>query len=142
MGIARTSATGGAMDPELLAWSSSFEDDRMLLREDLLGSAAHATMLGRAEIIEVGDARVLRAELLRVFRASGPDGLAYPLEPEEDVHMAVESHLGRTLGSLAMRLHAARSRNDQVALDLRLHVRDRSAAILRATARLVRALAA
>jgi argininosuccinate lyase len=141
MSIARTKVTEGPMDPELFAWSSSFEDDRMLVREDLVGSAAHATMLGRTEIIEAADARALRAELVRMLRASGPDGLAVPLAPEEDVHMAVEAHLGRSLGSLATRLHAARSRNDQVALDLRLHVRDRAAEVARAVARLARALA-
>jgi argininosuccinate lyase len=142
MSIARTKVAEGAMDPELFAWSSSFEDDRALVREDLLGSAAHATMLGRTEIIEPADARALRAALLRMLRESGPDGQALALAPEEDVHMAVEAHLGRSLGSLATRLHAARSRNDQVALDLRLHARDRAAEMTRAVARLARALAA
>src|ERR1700722_6811597 len=60
-GIARTSATGdGGMLEELVAWSSSLEDDHALVREDLLGSAAHVTMLGRAGIIPVADARRLR----------------------------------------------------------------------------------
>jgi argininosuccinate lyase len=60
---------------------------------------------------------------------------------EEDVHMAVESELGKRLGAVAARLHTARSRNDQIALDLRLHVRDRGAELLRALATLLASLA-
>jgi argininosuccinate lyase len=63
-----------------------------------------------------------------------PDG-------EEDIHMAVESELGRRLGAVAGRLHTARSRNDQVALDLRLHVRNESAAMLRGVCDLILYLA-
>ena len=67
-GIARTSATGqGGMLPELLAWSSSLRDDRALVREDLVGSAAHVTMLARTGIVSVADARVLRDALRALY---------------------------------------------------------------------------
>src|SRR5581483_94326 len=118
--IARTAATGeSGLLPELLAWSSSFLDDLFFARKDILGSAAHATMLGKTGIIPQADARALRDALLAI------DVRALP-KNEEDIHMAVESHLG----SPGARLHTGRSRNDQVALDLRLHVRDRARQLL------------
>jgi argininosuccinate lyase len=140
-GIARTSATGDAgMLEELLAWSSSFDADRALVREDLVGSAAHVTMLARSSIIPVADARALRDALRTLYDEAVAGILTLP-DDEEDVHMAVEAELSKRLGAVAARLHTARSRNDQVALDLRLHVRDRGAALLRSLAGLAAALA-
>jgi argininosuccinate lyase len=140
-GIARTSATGNvAMLEELLAWSSSFEHDRNLVREDLVGSAAHVTMLARTGIVPIGDARVLRDELRALYDAAARGELDLPAD-EEDVHMAVEAELSKRLGAVAARLHTARSRNDQVALDLRLHVRDRGSALVSVASHLVGALA-
>jgi argininosuccinate lyase len=140
-GIARTSATGGAaLLGELLAWSSSFDHDRALVREDLVGSAAHVTMLSRTGVIPVADALALRTALRTLFDEATAGMLLLPHD-EEDVHMAVESELGKRLGAVAARLHTARSRNDQIALDLRLHVRDRGAALLRALATLLASLA-
>jgi len=140
-GIARTSATGGGgMLGELLAWSSSFEHDRQLVREDLVGSAAHVTMLAHTGILAAADARALRGGLRALYDEARAGSLELPAD-EEDVHMAVEAELGRRLGEVAQRLHTARSRNDQVALDLRLHVRDRGAALLGELAALVGSLA-
>ena len=116
------------MLPELVRLTSSLDSDLEFLREDLLGSAAHATMLGKAGIISVQNARVLRDALLameREARAKRPD-----LPLEEDVHMAVEAALVTRVGGPAAQLHTARSRNDQVALDLRLHARDRARDVL------------
>jgi argininosuccinate lyase len=141
-GIARTSATGGeGMLGELLDWSSSFSHDRSLAREDLVGSAAHVTMLARTGIIPPGDARTLR-DALRVLYDEATAGMLELPHDEEDVHMAVEAELGKRVGAVAARLHTARSRNDQVALDLRLHVRDRGAELLDDVGRLVAELAA
>ena len=125
--IARTDATGkSGMLPELVHWSSSFELDRSIAAEDLIGSAAHVTMLGKTGLIPVEDARALRASLLRMYST-----LEQGREPawpagEEDIHMAVEAMLTSELGVTAERLHTARSRNDQIALDLHLYVRERS----------------
>ncbi len=67
-GIARTDATGRVeMIPELLAWSSSLGDDRAFVREDILGSAAHVTMLAKVGLIEAGDAQKLRGALLAMY---------------------------------------------------------------------------
>jgi argininosuccinate lyase len=139
--IARTDATGaGGMLPELVAWSSSFEHDRALAREDLVGSAAHVTMLARTGIVSVADARLLRDALRALHEEARAGTLSLP-PGEEDVHMAVENELGKRVGAVAARLHTARSRNDQVALDLRLHVRDQGASLLREVAALVGDLA-
>ncbi len=138
--IARTGATGAdGMLPELVRWSSSFADDLAFAREDLLGSAAHATMLGKVGVLSLDDARTLRKELL-AMSATAARGEDLALPHEEDVHMAVEAALGQRLGPVAQRLHAARSRNDQVALDLRLFARDRAARLLEDVLTLARQL--
>lgn len=138
--IARTNATGTVgMLPELLAWSSSFREDLAMAREDLLGSAAHVTMLARCGLASSADAAALRNELLSLFDGANAGTLVLP-DDEEDVHMAVEAELGRRLGPVSGRLHTARSRNDQVALDLRLHVRDRASALLSEVSALALAL--
>jgi len=139
--IARTSATGGeGMLGELLDWSSSFAADGFLVREDLVGSAAHVTMLARAGIVPVDDARTLR-ETLRVLYDEAVAGILELPDDEEDVHMAVEAELAKRVGAASGRLHTARSRNDQIALDLRLHVREQGAALLRQLSGLVTMLA-
>jgi argininosuccinate lyase len=118
-------ASGGAqLLPEVLAFSSSLPLDRQLLREDVIGSMAHLIMLSRTGIVPRDAAGRIRAALLRVLEEK-PE-----LPDEEDVHMAVETLLARELGETAGMLHTARSRNDQVALDLRLHVREQCALAL------------
>ncbi|MFO0735219.1 MAG: argininosuccinate lyase [Labilithrix sp.] len=140
-GLARTDATGKVeMIPELLTWSSSIVPDRSFTREDILGSAAHVTMLRRVGLLEADDAKQLRGALLELFDRAAKGELELG-DHEEDVHMAVESLLTRELGDVGKRLHTARSRNDQVALDLRLHVRDQAARTLANLAALVGELA-
>ncbi len=127
------------MLPELVRLTSSLESDLHFLREDLLGSAAHAVMLGKTAIISVQDAHTLRDALLAMEReARGPKRPELPLE--EDVHMAVEAALSSRAPGSAARLHTARSRNDQVALDLRLFVRERGRDVLERIATLARAV--
>ena len=139
--IARTDATGrDAMLPELLAWTTSLALDRQMEREDLLGSAAHVTMLHKVGLIAADDARKLRASLLAMYDEAVAGTLAFP-DGEEDVHMAIESRLTAELGDVGKRLHAARSRNDQVATTLRLHVRDQGKQTLGEIASLVLELA-
>ena len=138
--IARTEAAGSAgLLPEVLAFTSSLAADRALVREDLLGSLAHLTMLGRCGIVPLADARKIREGLLALLDLEDRGQVA--LRDEEDVHMAVEAELTRRLGEVAGRLHSARSRNDQVALDLRLHVREGCRRALLATGQLLAALA-
>lgn len=140
-GIARTDATGRVeMIPELLSWSSSLAHDRSFAREDILGSAAHVTMLRKVGLLEADDARKLRGALLSMYD-DAVQGKLVLSDGEEDVHMAIEALLTRALGDVGKRLHTARSRNDQVALDLRLHVRDQAARTLAEVALLAKELA-
>jgi argininosuccinate lyase len=140
--IAKTAAGGGpALDAEVLAFTSSLEQDRLLLREDLVGSLAHLTMLARQRLIPSESAQALHRGLVQLWE-DAEAGSWRPAEGEEDVHMAVEAELTRRLGAEAGHLHTARSRNDQVALDLRLHVREQVAEGLEAVAGLVEALVA
>ncbi|KAJ8134013.1 hypothetical protein OY671_012773, partial [Metschnikowia pulcherrima] len=106
-GIARTSATGsGGMSQELVAWSSSVAHDRAMVLEDLVGSAAHVTMLARTKIISAADAKTSKDALRALYDLARAGELA--LDPnEEDVHMAVEAELGKRLGAVAARLHTA-----------------------------------
>ena len=129
MTIARTAATAagsGGLHPEVLAFSSSLSLDRALWREDLLGSLAHLSMLAKVGLMPAADAKALHQGLVALW-SEDPKRLP---EDEEDVHMAVEAELSRRVGEPAGRLHTARSRNDQVALDLHLHVREQCALVL------------
>jgi len=139
MTIARTGATGSSLHPEVLAFSSSLALDKALLREDLVGSLAHLAMLSRQRLLPQADARALHQHLVALWEESAKGSLALP--DEEDVHMAVEAELSRRAGEPAGRLHTARSRNDQVALDLHLHVREQCAELLSSLAGFLDALA-
>src|SRR3954469_6621908 len=130
-------ASGGAqLLPEVLGFSSSLPLDRQLPPEDVVGSMAHLIMLSRTGIVPREAAAKIRAELVKI---AALDPLSLP--DEEDVHMAVETLLARELGETAGMLHTARSRNDQVALDLRLHVREQAAVALAELSPLIGALA-
>ncbi|HWH08470.1 MAG TPA: argininosuccinate lyase, partial [Candidatus Thermoplasmatota archaeon] len=112
----------GAPDKEFLAFSSSLAEDRLLVREDVLGSLAHAATLAEAGILAPEEHDALRRGLRAVLEEL-ESGRAQLREDLEDVHMNVETLLGRHAGAAAGKLHTARSRNDQVALDLRLYAR-------------------
>ena len=112
-------------DPDDLAWefTASLPFDRRLAEHDITGSIAHVRMLGHCRVLRADEARQLEAglEKVRAGLASGE----LKLDPtSEDVHTEVERLLGEQVGPLAGKLHTARSRNDQVALDLRLFLRD------------------
>jgi argininosuccinate lyase len=97
--------------------------DEVLVEADVLGSIAHARMLQAIGILSRGEFRRLKAELVRVLKdAAG--GRFKIRRRDEDVHTAVENRLTKRLGRLGKKLHTARSRNDQVLLDLRLYMRE------------------
>lgn len=123
--VAKTAASGGsALHPSVLAFSSSLEADRALLREDLIGSLAHVRMLAQTGILPPATARALHGGLVQIWADAAAETLVLP--EEEDVHMAIEVLLHERLGEPAKLLHSARSRNDQVATVLKLHVRDQA----------------
>ena len=104
------------------AFTRSFPWDRRLYREDIVASGAHAAMLGAQGIIGAADAEALTAELDKLLReldeAGGPADAG-----DEDIHSYVERVLIERLDDAGRRLHTARSRNDQVATDMRLYVK-------------------
>jgi argininosuccinate lyase len=105
-------------------FSSSLPDDLCMLDEDIDGSIAHATMLGETGVIAREEAQQLCRGLDRV-RQEIRSGDYRPGEEHDDIHMAVEFRLHELLGPVAGKLHTARSRNDQVATDVRLWLKRR-----------------
>ena len=104
-------------------YTSSIHYDRRLYKQDIAGSVAHARMLARQRIISTKDAQAIARGLKAIEKeiASG----TFPWKPElEDIHMNIESRLFEKIGEAAGRLHTARSRNDQVAVDMRLYAKD------------------
>ncbi len=112
-----------SLDPRIRAFTASLELDKRIALHDVRGSIAHARMLGRQGIVPVADADALVASLETIADELRAGTLPWPAEAE-DVHSAVEQVLTSRLGAAAGALHTARSRNDQVALDLRLFAID------------------
>ncbi|HZK67530.1 MAG TPA: argininosuccinate lyase [Chloroflexota bacterium] len=110
------------VDAEVHAFGASISFDRRLFREDIAGSIAHARMLGTQGIIGPEEADSIVRGLEQV-RAEVEGGTAVPDLRWEDIHSFVESRLRELIGDVAGKLHTARSRNDQVALDTRLFAR-------------------
>jgi len=102
--------------------NDSLPVDQRLWSEDIEGSIAHAAMLGDQEIIPAQDAQTI-VEALRSIHASLQDGTLHLPSDAEDIHAAIEQLLTQAVGPVARKLHTARSRNDQVATDMRLYVR-------------------
>ena len=107
------------LDPRIRAFTASLELDKRIARHDVRGSIAHARMLGRQGIISEADASALVRELERIGDEIAAGSFAWPADAE-DVHSAVERVLTERAGAVGGTLHTARSRNDQVAVDLRL----------------------
>lgn len=128
-------------DAIMEAINASIGFDRRLAAQDIAGSRAHAAMLAATGIISTNDAEAIREGLLTVL--SEIEGGTFTFSTAlEDIHMNVESRLKEIIGDPAGRLHTARSRNDQVATDFRLWVRDQCDAADGAIAALQKALLA
>lgn len=121
--------------------NASISFDKVLAPQDIRGSKAHAAMLAEAGIITRADAREILRGLDQVAREIEDGAFVFQRELE-DVHMNVESRLKEVIGPAAGRLHTARSRNDQVATDFRLFVRDAADQIIVAIGQLQAALVA
>lgn len=128
-------------DAIMEAINASIGFDRRLAAQDIAGSRAHAAMLAATGIISTKDAEAIREGLLTVL--SEIEGGTFTFSTAlEDIHMNVESRLKEIIGDPAGRLHTARSRNDQVATDFRLWVRDQCDAAETALIALQKALLA
>jgi argininosuccinate lyase len=109
---------------EAFEWlNASIPFDIRLAPYDIEGSIAHARMLGEKEIVSVEEAEALVQGLRSVLEEVESGRFSWMLS-DEDVHTAVERRLRERVGDVALKLHTGRSRNDQVALDLHLFVRD------------------
>ena len=104
------------------AFQASVSFDQRLYREDIRGSIAHATMLGQQGILSPQDVQVIVEGLTGILADFEADKLIPP-PGCEDIHMWVEQELTARIGEAGKRLHTARSRNDQVALDMRLYAK-------------------
>ena len=116
------------VDSKVNAFNSSIAFDARMYRQDLEGSIAHATMLGEQGIISMEDSLELIGGLKEILADIDSGKLEF--DPNaEDIHMLIEAELTKRLGDVGKRLHTSRSRNDQVALDIRLYLRDEIKAI-------------
>ncbi len=111
------------IDSKVNDFNSSVSFDQRMVKQDIGGSIAHATMLGETGIIEKSEAEAICAELEKIL-VDLENGILEIDPTAEDIHMFVEAELTKRLGSTGKRLHTARSRNDQVALDIRLYLLD------------------
>ncbi|MDO5369374.1 argininosuccinate lyase [Paracoccus sp. (in: a-proteobacteria)] len=126
-------------DAIMEAINASIGFDRRLYAQDIRGSRAHAAMLAATGIISPSDAEAIRKGLLTVL--SEIEGGQFQFQTAlEDIHMNVEARLKELIGEPAGRLHTARSRNDQVATDFRLWVRDQCDAAVQGLRALIRVL--
>ena len=111
------------LDSKVNDFNSSIRVDCRMYRQDIGGSIAHASMLAKQGIISVEDSEQIINGLEEILNDLENGKLEFDLTAE-DIHMFVEAELTKRIGDVGKRLHTARSRNDQVALDIRLYLRD------------------
>ena len=110
-------------------FNASIHFDQRLYREDITGSMAHAQMLGDCGVISKEDAAAIQTGLKEILAEIEAGKVEFTAD-NEDIHMNIEALLTARIGDAGKRLHTARSRNDQVALDFRMYVRNEIPAII------------
>jgi len=113
----------GATDARVEDFTASIDFDKRLYRYDIEGSVAHCRMLAHQGIISDDDARVIATGLKEIEEDIEEGRFSYSRSCE-DIHMAIEQELIERIGSVGGKLHSGRSRNDQIALDIRMYLRD------------------
>ena len=103
-------------------FNSSISFDSRMYRQDIQGSIIHVKMLGKQGVIDEKDSKIIAKELAAIYDDLESGELRFDMNAE-DVHMFIEQVLTQRLGDLGKKLHTARSRNDQVAVDLRMYLR-------------------
>ena len=126
----------GATDKIADDFNSSIHFDSKMYRQDIRGSLEHAAMLARCGIISAQDLEKITEGLGSILSDIDSGALEFDMSAE-DIHMFIESELTKRIGDAGKRLHTARSRNDQVALDLRLYMREHTVGILKSLTALV-----
>jgi len=118
-----------ATDRDVEVFTSSIHFDRRLYRHDIQGSIAHARMLASQKLLRGNEGRAI-VDGLTAIMEDLEAGRFHFAPDDEDIHMVIEKELIRRIGDAGRKLHTARSRNDQVSLDMRLYLRDEVDAIL------------
>ena len=118
-----------SLDTKADDFNSSIRFDCKMYKQDIIGSMAHAEMLSKQNIITKADCDVIVDGLSSILADIESGALAIDMSCE-DIHMFVEAELTKRIGDAGKRLHTARSRNDQVALDIRMYLRDNSAEVI------------
>ena len=121
--------TAGALDREADDFNSSIHFDSKMYKQDICGSMQHAAMLAAQGIISLLDSNTIIDGLQSVLDDIESGKIEIDLDAE-DIHMFVEAELTKRIGDVGKRLHTARSRNDQVALDVRMYLRDETEKII------------
>ena len=129
----------GALDRMADDFNSSIHFDSKMYAQDIKGSLAHAAMLAAKGIITDDDCEKISAGLEGILADIENGTLAIDMNAE-DIHMFVEAELTKRIGEVGKRLHTARSRNDQVALDLRMYLRDEAKVIEKGLLSLIKAI--
>ncbi len=111
-------------------FTASIDFDKRLYRQDIRGSIAHARMLGRQKIIPMADVDAIISGLEEILARIEAGEFDFSVSLE-DIHMNIEARLSAAIGEAGKRLHTGRSRNDQVAVDIRLYLRDEIAEVVR-----------
>ena len=104
-------------------FNASIEVDQRLYKQDITGSIAHAKMLAKQGIISEDEALSIESSLLEILRDVEAGRIEFTID-QEDIHMNIESVLTERVGAAGKKLHTARSRNDQVAVDIRLYLKE------------------
>ncbi len=103
-------------------FNASIEVDQRMYRQDITGSIAHAKMLAKQGILTVDESSAIETALLEILSEIEDGKIQFTIE-QEDIHMNIESILTERIGATGKKLHTARSRNDQVAVDIRLYLK-------------------
>ncbi len=128
-----------ALDKEADDFNSSIHFDCKMYKQDITGSMKHAAMLAMQGIISDDDCDKITEGLQSILDELNSGDLAFDMDAE-DIHMFVESELTKRIGDVGKRLHTARSRNDQVAVDIRLFLRDETNEIIALVKKLLAAI--
>jgi argininosuccinate lyase len=126
-------------NPIVESFSSSISFDNRLARYDVLGSIAHAQMLGACKIIPSADSKAIVGGLSKILRLIENDKFEVDAQAE-DIHTQIQQELSKLIGKTAEKLHTARSRNDQVATDLRMYCRDAQESLIKQIKKVQRGL--
>ena len=128
-----------ALDKKADDFNSSIRFDYRMFRQDVQGSIAHATMLEKQGILSSEDVNLIIEGLAGILDDLESEKLAFDMNAE-DIHMFIEAELTKRIGDAGKRLHTARSRNDQVAVDIRLYLRDKAEEVIELIKNLIQAV--